>query len=299
MGSKALKKISGVVLPNLGAVGGFANGLVQGEGLKGALTGGLKSGLSTAATIAGAKLAGSGFGNSLLGNVGASSGGVKGALSGAGSGLSSLTSAVGGLKNILSPASTIFSGIQSYNTEDKMKKQLQDAQRRSEAALNPYAQAGNEANSSLAARLNAGFAPDDLASDPGYQFRLAEGQKSINRSLGAQGSLFSGKALKAASEYGQGQAASEYDDAYKRWLAQNQQLAGQAGQGLSAASGLTNVYDNQGNINANATLGKNNILTSTLSSVLNGTGKRNIVGYRPDGTPIYDDAGENYKLVSA
>jgi hypothetical protein len=67
-------------------------------------------------------------------------------------------------------------------------------------------------------------------------------------------------------------------------------LAGQAGQGLSAASGLTNVYDNQGNINANATLGKNNILTSTLSSVLNGTGKRNIVGYRPDGTPIYDDA---------
>lgn len=302
--SKAVKKIASIAAPVAAAfvpglqpfapLIGAATGAMNGGGLKGALMGGISS-------FAGNALSGSG--SPLLGSVGGKLGaggfgpptpgtGLLGALSKAGSGLSSLAvptaGGAGGLKSILSPASTLISGYKAYQDQDKMKKQLQEAQARSEAALSPYAQTGKEANSSLAQRLSAGFAPDDLASDPGYQFRLEQGQKSINRSLGAQGSLFSGKALKAASEYGQGTAASEYDQAYKRWLEQNNQLAGQAGTGLQAAGGLTGVYDNQGNINANATLGKSNVLNSTLSRVLNGSGSKNIVGYRPDGTPIYD-----------
>lgn len=303
MGSKTLKKIAGIAAPIAGGLLGgpagialgAAGGALSGGGLKGALLGGLSSG---AGSLLSGGLSGSG---ALLGSAGGKLGpggfgpptpgsGLLGALSG-NSGLSSLTSS-GGLKSVLSPASKIFSGIQSYNTQDEMKKQLQEAQRRSEAALDPYAQTGRDANSSLAARLNAGFSPGDLENDPGYQFRLAEGQKAINRSLGAQGSLFSGKALKAASEYGQGLANSEYEDAYRRWLEQNRQLAGQAGQGFSAANGLTNVYDNQGNINANATLGKSNVLSSTLSSLLGG-GKRTIIGYKSDGSPIYDQEMEN------
>lgn len=285
-----------------GGLTGAAAGLASGGGLKSALLGAGLGGAGGYALGGGIPSLGTAAGTPLSGGLQGptqGSGIIGGITKTASDGLSSLTGG-GGLKSLLTPASTIFSGVQSYSAQDEMKKQLEDAQRRSQAALDPYNQAGTAANSSLASRLNAGFSPGDLASDPGYQFRLEQGQKSLNRSLGAQGSLFSGKALKAASDYGQGMASSEYDDAYKRWLDENQQLAGQAGQGLGAANALTGVNDNQGNIDANATLGQNNIISSTLSSLLSGTGKRSIVGYRPDGTPIYDDAtGNNYKLVSA
>lgn len=300
--SKKIKKVLGVAAPIVGGflgpggaiAGGALGGALSGGGLKGALLGGATAGASS---VAGKALSGSGLLGSLGGKLGAGGmgpptpgTGILGALSKAGSGLNSLTGAgSGGLKSILSPASTLLSGVQSYKTQDDMEKKLLESQRLSKAALDPYAQAGGIANEELASRLSKGFAPGDLSSDPGYQFRLEQGQKGINRSLGAQGSLFSGKALKAASEYGQGVAASEYDNAYKRWLEQNNQLSGQANQGLQAARGLTGIYDNQGNIGANAALGKSNVMTGTLSRILSGSGNKNIIGYRKDGTPIYDD----------
>ena len=44
---------------------------------------------------------------------------------------------------------------------------------------------------------------EKIEADPGYAFRLAEGQKAIERSTAARGGLQSGAALKAAAEYGQ------------------------------------------------------------------------------------------------
>jgi hypothetical protein len=83
---KSLKRIANVVLPNLGAAGGFANGLIQGQGLGGALKQGLGSGLQAAATIYGGPLAGAAAGGlnaSLTGRdplTGAITGGISGAL---------------------------------------------------------------------------------------------------------------------------------------------------------------------------------------------------------------------------
>lgn len=51
-----LKKISHVVLPHLGAVGGFADGLIQGGGVKGALHEGLNSGIEAAGQIGGSMI---------------------------------------------------------------------------------------------------------------------------------------------------------------------------------------------------------------------------------------------------
>ena len=62
------------------------------------------------------------------------------------------------------------------------------------------------------------FDTDDLFEDPGYQFRLAEGNKAIQRSAAARGFLQSGRTLKDLGRWSQGLAAQEYGDAYGRAL---------------------------------------------------------------------------------
>lgn len=99
-----LRRVSNIVLPNLGAVGGFANGLIQGQGLGGAVRQGIGSGIQAGASmlapgvgqaigvstpVAGAILgAGSGAINAKLGRrdvgTGALIGGGAGYLSGGG-----------------------------------------------------------------------------------------------------------------------------------------------------------------------------------------------------------------------
>ena len=60
----------------------------------------------------------------------------------------------------------------------------------------------------------------DLQADPGYQFRLSEGLKALDRQAAARGGLISGSALKASSRYGQDMASQEYGNAYNRALTQ-------------------------------------------------------------------------------
>lgn len=65
--------------------------------------------------------------------------------------------------------------------------------------------------------MPAEFNPNvNLYTDPGYQFRLSEGLKALDRQAAARGGLISGAALKAASRYGQGMASQEYGNAYQR-----------------------------------------------------------------------------------
>lgn len=305
--SKKLKKIISVAAPiaaafipgigPLAAAGiGAASGALGGGGLKGALLGAVAGG-------GGKFLSGSGFLGSAAGSAldkvsgiaglqGPTQGsGLIGAVSRGTSGLSSaLKGALGGTGSSgglsLNNLGTIASGIKSYGTQDDLEEQLLAAQGKAAGALDPFYNSGLGANNQLADRLKAGFNPGDLTQDPGYKFRIEEGQRGLDRAFAAGGMTQSGAALKAATEYGQGVADQTYNDAYQRWLAQNSQLAGQSGQGQSAASGLGDIYTNQGNIGANADLARNNILSSTLSSALSGGGK-SIIGYDREGNPIY------------
>lgn len=56
--SKGIKTIANIALPHLGFVGGFANGLIQGEGLGGALKQGVGSAIQAGATIFGGPIGG-------------------------------------------------------------------------------------------------------------------------------------------------------------------------------------------------------------------------------------------------
>jgi hypothetical protein len=56
----------------------------------------------------------------------------------------------------------------------------------------------------------------DLQADPGYQFRLQQGQKALEASKAAQGVLRTGGTAKALTKYGQELGAQEYGAAYGR-----------------------------------------------------------------------------------
>ncbi len=68
----------------------------------------------------------------------------------------------------------------------------------------------------------------DLRADPGYQFRVSEGQKALERSAASKGLLLSGGQLKDLTRFGQGQGAQEYGAAYARGYQQNQDVYGRS-----------------------------------------------------------------------
>ena len=66
-----------------------------------------------------------------------------------------------------------------------------------------------------------------LATDPGYQFRVQQGNNALTAALASRGMLNSGAALKEAMRMNQGYASDEFQNAYNR-------LAGLAGTGQTA-----------------------------------------------------------------
>ena len=103
------------------------------------------------------------------------------------------------------------------------------------------------------------FGASDFQSDPGYAFRLSEGQKALDRSAAARGGLISGSALKAAQRYGQDMGSQEYTNAFNRYqterAAQLQPLQSLAGVGQTAANTLGNAAGTYGTNMSNIALG--------------------------------------------
>lgn len=61
------------------------------------------------------------------------------------------------------------------------------------------------------------FGLGDFQADPGYQFRMSEGAKALERSAAAKGMSLSGAQLKALTSYNQNFASNEYSNAYNRY----------------------------------------------------------------------------------
>lgn len=94
------------------------------------------------------------------------------------------------------------------------------------------------------------FTATDYTADPGYAFRLSEGQKALERSAAARGGLLSGGTGKALTRFGQDYASNEYQNAYNRFInqqtTQRNALAGLAGYGPSSASAIGSAGSNYG-----------------------------------------------------
>ena len=135
------------------------------------------------------------------------------------------------------------------------------------------------------------FGAGDYQADPGYAFRLSEGQKALERQAAARGGLISGGALKAAQRYGQEMGSQEYQNAYNRAftgygtdVARENQLynrqAALAGIGQTSTNLVNqagqNYATNAGNLmtggaaaQAAGQVGQANALTGGLSTYLN------------------------------
>lgn len=175
---------------------------------------------------------------------------------------------------------------------------------REQAALQePFRQAGVRALPQLEAQRNmmpgAFTGQVNLGQDPGYAFRLSEGQKALDRSAAARGGLISGGALKAAQRFGQDMGSQEYQNAYNRALTgynaevareatgynrlaalagYGQTATGQIGAaGQNAAANMGNLMTSGAAASAAGQVGAANALTGGLSTYLNYNQGNNLV----------------------
>lgn len=183
------------------------------------------------------------------------------------------------MTKVLSPVLSYFGNNKAVNTGvDQQVRGDQNAQ----TALQPYMNTGTQANTMLQNDLSNGqlggtFTPGDLTKDPGYQFNLTQGQQALDRKQSASGNFFSGEALKAAQQFGQGLADQTYNDAYNRDLSRqsnlNNILSGQQSQGRGAATNYGGYAANIGQTQSQGTLQKQNNknqMFQGLSSALGG-----------------------------
>jgi hypothetical protein len=139
---------------------------------------------------------------------------------------------------------------------DLTRGDILDQQKQVRADYLPFLQTGQASNQELARLLGVGgdagsegygslakpFTMADYEADPGYRFRLEEGQKAIDRATSAKGRYFSGQRVKGLTDYSQDAASQEYANAYNRYR-QNQsdlysRLTGVSEAGRGAAGGV-------------------------------------------------------------
>jgi hypothetical protein len=136
------------------------------------------------------------------------------------------------------------------------------------------------------------FGMSDFTTDPGYGFRLSEGQKALDRQAAARGGLISGGALKAATRYGQDMGSQEFQNAFNRYQTnranQLQPLQSLMGAGQTATNTMgaaaSNYGTNAGNLmtsggaaRASGYVGGANALSSGLGNYMNYTQSQNLL----------------------
>lgn len=168
------------------------------------------------------------------------------------------------------------------------------------ALQQPYLNAGQGAIGQLSSLTGPGgaliqpygpqfTAPTDVTeqNDPGYQFRLQQGQQALERSAAAKGGLLSGGTVKAEQRYAQDYASNEYQNVYNRALTEYQQaynifqndqqneyarLMGVAGLGQSSAVHAGNALVGIGNAQAAGSVGGANAWAGGLQGALGALG---------------------------
>jgi hypothetical protein len=129
--------------------------------------------------------------------------------------------------------------------------------------LRPYREAGTTTLKDLLARtpeLTKAYTAADFAQgiDPGYQFRLAQGQKAYENQVNRGGGLVSGNAMQGMQDYTQGQASQEFGAAFNRNAATQtnifNRLKSIADMGLGAAGTTANAATSAGESMGSAAL---------------------------------------------
>ena len=176
---------------------------------------------------------------------------------------------------------------QAARDANQLQYQMYQQQR---ADQEPWRAAGIKALSGLGdADFSRDFTMADFQKDPGYDFRMQEGQKALERSAAARGGLQTGGALKALSRYGQDYASNEFQNAYNRFNADRDRrfnrLSSLAGVGQTASTNMGNAAGNYGNAAAGNITGAANAAgaagiasANAWGGALSGLGKMGMEG---------------------
>jgi len=160
-----------------------------------------------------------------------------------------------------SAAVGLYSANKASSTQANAANQAAQLSREQFDVTNEQQRPWREAGGRALTRLEslAEYKPFNMATfaqDPSYQFRLDQGNKSLERSAAARGGLISGNTGGALMNYGQGLASQEYNNAFNRYQTErNQTLApymtlagyGANANALTANAGATNAA-NVGNM---------------------------------------------------
>lgn len=196
-------------------------------------------------------------------------GAAQGALGGAGTGamigsavpgIGTAAGAIGG--GIIGGIAGLFS---SNGNDDAAQAQADAAKyatnvqyqefQQQQANQQPWLAAGKTALSQLGTMASQApsFTAQDFQNnmDPAYQFDLQQGQQALERSAAARGGLQSGGTLKDLTNYAQGAASNEYQNAYNRFMnnqnTQFNRLSSIAGLGQTANGQLGQAGQNMAN----------------------------------------------------
>ena len=201
--------------------------------------------------------------------------------------------AVVGSALIGSNASSNAASTQAAASDKAAQLQYQQFQE-TKALQEPWRQAGIGALNKLIPLSDyKNFGMDQFQADPGYAFRLGEGQKALERSAAARGGLLSGGTGKALQRFGQDYGSQEYTNAFNRYQTERaarlqplQSLAGvgqtatntigQAGQTM--ASNVGEAIGSGAAARASGYVGTANALTGGLNTYLNYTQGQNMLG---------------------
>ena len=195
-----------------------------------------------------------------------------------------IVSAIGGLSagSILGAGASLVGGAMAASAADKAAKtQARSADKATELQRQmyeegvkrqqPFYEAGVAGQNRLVTLLGLGgdpnaegygslmksFSMDDFRADPGYNFRMKEGLKSLDATAASRGGLISGNALRAAQAFGQDLGSQEYQNAYNRYQINRTNildpLQKQAGQGGTVAATLGSAGQNYAS-NAGSTM---------------------------------------------
>jgi hypothetical protein len=146
---------------------------------------------------------------------------------------------------------------------------------------------GGEAGTPGYGSIGAPFTAEQMQADPGYAFRLAEGEKALGRMQAARGQYLGGGAIRAGTRYGQEMGSQEYMNAFNRaqallgtrlgalgslygaGQAAAQQVGQQAGQ---MGTNVSNLLMQGGQARASGYLGQANALSNALGQAAMGYG---------------------------
>lgn len=149
---------------------------------------------------------------------------------------------------------------------------LKDSYNKQLGYLQPWNEAGLSALSQMQdPSFNKTFSMADFQEDPGYQFRMSEGMKALDRSAAAKGGLNSGAQMKAISRYGQDMASQEYQNAYNRFNSDQDRRFGRlsslAGLGTNATGQMVNATGQYGSNLSNNMTGLGNAVGGNYAAV--------------------------------